>query len=403
MVNTFFSAYFLALLAAAPPEAESAPVKFEFRDAAIHDGRSVLTFCPMSLGATPVRPITLAAPVSAAARYGLALVGPSADTALAVVWDPQAPGGPQLWVDADGDGRLTRDECHTLTQKETAIPIRVQLSPDKGAPTERRTLLVRRAAVGDGLSYAVRGYAVGTLNLGGKSYQAMLTDGNADGCFHTAGRDRIWIDLDGDGHFDGLTEQFVLGSPITVAGQVYIIKSNTTASEVRVTRRVTARGRARLTLTGPKDPPVHDFAAHLVSDIGELVTIRDLGKPVAVAAGKYRVDELRFEMSGVRGQTWTYKFGGSGPYLLDVRPGQEATLALLAGLDLKVDVPIPSGDAIPGRKLAVSPSVVTHAALYLADCTVREAGASGGQACTADIRLTSARGMAVDRAASGFN
>ncbi len=34
------SAYFLARLAAAPPEAEPAPAKFEFRDAAMHDGRS---------------------------------------------------------------------------------------------------------------------------------------------------------------------------------------------------------------------------------------------------------------------------------------------------------------------------------------------------------------------------
>ncbi len=69
---------------------------------------------------------------------------------------------------------------------------------------------------------------------------------------------------------------------------------------------------------------MRDFAAHLVSDIGELVTIRDLGKLVAVPAGKYRVDELRFELSGDRGQTWAYKFGGGGPYLLDVRPEQEA-------------------------------------------------------------------------------
>ncbi len=397
-----FSAWLLALLAGTLSAAEPAPARFEFRDAAVHDGRNVLTFCPLSLGATPVRPITLAAPVSASARYGLALVGPSPDTALAVVWDPKAPGGPQLWVDADGDGRLTRAECHTLSKKEIAIPIRIKLAADKDAPTLRRTLLVRRAALGDGPSYAVRGYALGTLNLGGKSYRAMLTDGNADGCFHTAGADRIWIDLDGDGHFDGLTEQFVLGSPITVAGQVYIIKANATASEVRVTRRVTARGRARLTLTDKKDPPVIHVAAYLVSDIGELVSVRELGRPVSLPAGKYRVDELRFQMAGSHGQTWAYKFGGGGPYLLDVRPGQETSLALLTGLELNVRVPVPSRGAAPGQRLAVSPGVVTRTGLFLADCTLREADAARSQGCTADIRLTSVQGTAVDRAVSGF-
>ncbi len=83
------------------------------------------------------------------------------------------------------------------------------------------------------------------------------------------------------------------------------------------------------------------FAARLVSDIGELVSIGELGRPVSLPAGKYRVDELRFQMAGSHGQTWAYKFGGGGPYLFDVRPGQETTLALLTGLSLNVRVPVP--------------------------------------------------------------
>ena len=46
----------------------------------------------------------------------------------------------------------------------------------------------------------------------GRGLAAVLTDGDADGCFDGAGADRVWIDLDGDGKFDPLTEQFPLGT-----------------------------------------------------------------------------------------------------------------------------------------------------------------------------------------------
>src|SRR5438477_4820744 len=77
---------------------------------------------------------------------------------------------------------------------------------------------------GDGLAWAVRGYTTGTVTLAGRRVAAVLTDGDADGCFDGAGADRVRLDLDGDGAFDPLTEQFPLGTAITAGGTAVLVR-----------------------------------------------------------------------------------------------------------------------------------------------------------------------------------
>src|SRR5262249_58459856 len=110
----------------------------------------------------------------------------------------------------------------------------VTVARERGPRRLPRTLIFRRSALDDGLRYAVRGFARGTLRLGGVAYPVLLTDGNADGCFDDPAADRLWVDLNRDGRFDPLTEQFPLGSPITVGGRGYTVRSDATASAVWV-------------------------------------------------------------------------------------------------------------------------------------------------------------------------
>ena len=159
---------------------------------------------------SPVRPLG-DRKFAAGALYGVVPVGPTPETALTIVWLPKAAGGPELWLDANGDGQLTDDERHVMKGRELEIPatITIQLKP-KPKKVER-TLVFRRSALGDGLRYTVRGYMQGRLSLGGKEYATLLIDGNANGCFDTVGQDRVWIDLNQDGRFDPLTRAISLG------------------------------------------------------------------------------------------------------------------------------------------------------------------------------------------------
>jgi hypothetical protein len=397
-----FDPFLGSLLVGLSLATEAAPACFTFSDAAVHDGRSALSFRTVELGDSPVRPLQLTFPADAETRYGLLLVGSQLDTALAVVWQPQAADGPLLWVDADGDGRLAADERHVLTRNQLEITAAISVQVNQDLRRLRRTLLVRRSTLGDGLRYAVRGFAHGTLRLGGTPYPAMLTDGNADGCFHTAGTDRLWIDLNRDGHFDGFTEQFVLGSLIPVGGRAYTVRATPTAAEVWAAPRAATRGAVRLTLTGAEGRPVTDFAAELVSEHGELVPVRGIGQPVTVPTGRYRVAAAQFQLTDSAGRAWSYRLGGSGPYNLVVRRDQETVVDLAEGAALSVDVPAPPGGVPPGRELAVTPHLRTPLGLYLADCTVKEADAVQATPCKAEIRLLGPDGVVADRSHSGF-
>src|SRR5205823_4931605 len=154
-------------------------------------------------------------------------------------------------------------------------------------------------------------------------------------------------------------------------GQVYLVKSDPAAAEVRVTRRTTARGTVRLTVTGRPDRSVRDVEASLVSDIGELVLVQGLDRPVALPAGKYRVDALKFRMTDAQGWVWAYRFVGGGPYPLTVRAGQETAGVLLSRLTFTAAVS--PATVAAGQTVAVSPNLEDAAGLYLAECTVQEA------------------------------
>jgi hypothetical protein len=383
-------------------DAEGAGARFVVHESATYDGRSVLHFRTLEFARAPVRPITTAVPLGSGVLYGLLPVGSGPEAALTVVWNPRASGGPQLWVDADGDGKLTMEECHVFARNQIEIPIHIAVRSAAGVQRLRRTILFRRSSVADGLSYAVRGYAAGTLNLGGTDYAALLTDGNADGCFDTVGSDRIWIDLDRDGHFDGLTEQFLLGSPITVKGRIYIIRSNATASEVRVHARSTARGSVRLTLTDKPLPPVSELAVQLVSEFGELAPIRDLSQPVSLPVARYRVDSVLFRLTDRTGVIWSYRFVGGHRYSIVVAAGKESAAALLSGLAFEMTVAPAGGAVAPGQRLDVTPHLRTPAGLYLADCHMIAKDSFQPMTCNADIQLSALLGGTVDRISSGF-
>jgi hypothetical protein len=385
----------LGVLVGAEPELP----RFTFEDRAEHDGRSVLHFRALELGKEPPRPIERVPIVGSGARYGVVSLG--SDPARVVLWEPDAPGGPRLWFDADGDGRLTEEERHALTGEGLTVRVAFTVGAGEKAQQLVRTLVFRRSAVGDGVRYAVRGYAVGSLDLGGTSYRALLTDGDADGCLNTPGADRLWIDLDRDGRFDPVTEQFLLGTPIRHGGRTYLVRPDAAGSAVRVQLRPQEAGTLRLRLGPHRGRAIERFSAQLVSDFGELVTVGAEGEALAVPAGRYRVEALSVRLTDARGRRWSYRFAGGGRGVR-VDPGKETSADALDRVTLAVGLRGPAGGVSPGGTVAVTPRLSTPAGLYLADCTVQEAGEGQPTSWYASIGLLDAQGGVVDQARSGF-
>lgn len=390
----------MVLLAAAPPASS-----WQFHDAAAHEERSLLTYRRVELSEKPPRPLQADDRPSGKAQYGLLPVGDTPASFLAVVWLPEDQ---QVWLDADGDGRFARSERHRLGSAplEVSAAIVFQL-PGSERRQVQRTIVMRRTADG-GLRYAVRGYVTGKLDVPTQSagtriraYAVLLADGNADGCFDSPGADRIWIDLDGDGRFDALTEQFPLGQPLTMGGKTYLFKPAADGSNVQMRERPAEMGTLRLTLVDEPVEKVADFTAELVSDWGELATLHRLDQGVSLPVGRYAVESLTFQLTDTKGQKWQYRFGGSRRFTLEVSPGRQTAAAVLRGLALSMTRAGGKG-VRPGQQIDVTPNLQTASGLYLADCQTCARNSDAFASGSAIIRLLGPDAAVLDRADSGF-
>ncbi len=392
-------AFFLALscMAAAPAK----PTAFEFKDSTNCEGRSVQHYRALEFRNVPVRPLHPERKFAAGTLYGVVPVGPNYDTALTIVWAPNAPGGPQLWLDADGDGRLTDDERHVMSGRQLEIPatFAVQLGPKPRKVT--RTLIFRRSSLGDGLRYTVRGYMAGELDLGGTKYKTLLVDGNANGCFDTIGQDRVWIDLDRDGRFDPLVEQFPLGKIIMRGSDVYVVRSDAAASAVVANLRSAGQGKLRLVLA-KKPPAAAKVSAEFVSDLGELVVIEEFDKAIPVPFGEYRLSSLKLEAADSAGMLWSYYFDNRGNRNYSVPTGRESSVTLLKQVSMNVS--LRSGSRVsPGETVTIQPELIADDSLYLTRCSVGNDADRQQAEGNAEILLLGPGGKVVSRGLTGFS
>ena len=390
----------LPLLFAADADVPSA--RWEFRDSATHAGRSMLTFRPVELADKPVRPLHPDDHPPGKPRYGVLPIGNRPAAQPSIVWIPDAPGGPEVWIDADGDGQFQPAERHRFDRSSLEVQIPVTIANGHNVTRPKRTVLLRRRTSGDGLSYAVRGYVAGRLELDGQLYDALLTDHNADGCFDRPEADRIWIDLNRDGVFDPLTEQFPLGTPLTIGSRTYLIRPSADGSTVTVRDRPTERGTLRLELTSKSGIKPSQFAAQLVSEWGELVTVNHRGEPVSVPVGRYAVEAVTCQLTDAEGRVWSYRLAGEQRFHLIVETKGEVACNLLAGLALHIRHTVPPDGAAPGQDFQVTPTLRTPAGLELINAEFVDRYGSSATSASADIQLLAPDRSIVDRTSSGF-
>jgi hypothetical protein len=369
------------------------PPDWKFVDESTRAGRSVLTFRTVDLADNPTRPLHAADKPPGGSKFGSVGLGPGGRKRLAVMWHTTTGA---LWFDADGDGRFAPTERYILADKP--VEAKVSVPFDEKVSHERTVLLRKRA---DGMAWAVRGYTSGSIVIGGKSVAAVLTDGDADGCFDGAGADRVWLDTDGDGAFDPLSEQFPLGNAITVGGGAVLVNPRPDGLAVAARERPSEAGKLQVEVARLPGAEVVEFSASYVSEFGELIVVKDVNKAVSLPAGKYRVDSVRLKLAAADGKVWHYSFAsGDRKPALEVVKGKETVHDPLGGL--KVTVGFDARGVTPGTAVQVLPDVVAGS-LYLTRCEVGEKFADYGREVAAEIKLTEPGSVVLDRCESGFH
>lgn len=364
-----------------------------FVDAASRDGRSTVTFRTVELGDTPGRPLHADDRPAPGARFAIVPLGPGG-LRLGLVWHVASR---MVWLDADGDGRYASAERYQLGAGPLEVSVAIAFDDQKPV---RRTLLIRKR--GDGLAYAVRGYTLGRVMLGGKTVAAMLEDGDADGCFDGAGADRVWLDLDGDGTFDPFTEQFPLGTVITHAGTGLLARPSRDGLGLVLRERPAELGGLVVQVDRLPGAQVAELAAHYESQWGELVVVKETDRAVPMPAGKYRLAAVDLRLTDTEGQLWHYAFySGDRSFEIEVVKGRETRQVLLGALKVIVSLNA-DGTVPPGGSVQVQPDVMAGK-LQLTKCEVGPRQVAHGREVSAELRLTEPGSMVLDRASAGFS
>lgn len=394
MLTTLFA----ALALAAPPD--TIPQRWEFRDAATFNGRPLLKYVPVELADQSPRPLRADDEPGPGARFGFLPVGNHLDGHRLLIWRPDGPDGPEVWIDGNGDGRFDPGERHRINVQPAEIPITIFVKTGGFARFLSRTIILRAAADG-GVRYAVRGYAAGPLLIAGRTYGALVTDGNGDGFFDSSVGDYVWIDANGDGRFDARGEQFPLGSPVVFRDRPYLLRPAADGSSLIVRERPVDQGAIHLLVTGRNGERPSALSAQLSSDAGEVITLSSTGR-ARLPVGRYAIDTLSFRLQDADGRTTDYRFVGERRYDIVVQRDREATVRPLDNLALNVAVKLPPSVIGPGQELPVTPSLRTPAGLELVNCHLvgREKPREGE--CEAEILLEAPDGSAADRGRCAF-
>ncbi|MDA1194860.1 MAG: HEAT repeat domain-containing protein [Planctomycetota bacterium] len=172
------------------------------------------------------------------------------------------PANPRLWVDHNFDGDLRDEKQSSLALSGTTrYRLQVVLAPyeDESVPVPVPLYFMHVPANGaDYYSVYARIHRLGNVVLGGRLRPVALTDHSFDAAFDDAERDRIYVDLDGNGRIDALgeaSERVLPGEPFRVGDEgwtAHVVSRSGHAVEFRRAQSVPpARSRGWEDTTAP--------------------------------------------------------------------------------------------------------------------------------------------------------
>jgi hypothetical protein len=362
----------------------------------------------------PTVKLQKAAPAKARVLYGSVPVGDKkagAKLNLAVV---RAPGkAARVYLDANHDGVVTEQEGQDLK------PNAVAWGPCRGKPaalarinfaTKDRVRITGPAVVWSGnaphlLFFAWQGFLHGTLNVAGQRRESFLVDANANGSFFDAEFDQFWIDLNGDGRLDILTEEFAVGPVQRWCERIFSLSFSPAANTVRLRPIEGGLGKTKVVLDSREGTAVKTFAATLISQAGDVASVNVVGQEIAIPTGRYHISSLTLAMTDKSTGAWSYSFSNwadstdDKEYPLMVEKGVAGKVAPFRNLtfDAKVE-----GERKPGGTLRVELSARSEMNLELTK-TEKDGASRYGTEDYARIELLNPDGKTVATASTGFS
>lgn len=350
----------------------------------------------------------------ASRRYAQLRYGSPSAPRVAIVVDQIAPGEVDLYVDTNRDRTIAADERCTGEGRLWRVPLDMHYARRDEFDVYPRELVFRLGSTGRTLSYAAAGFLEGTLPLPeGEGILVRRMDGDANG-FFTDSQDRLWIDLNGDGRWDAVEEQFLYSPILTLAGERYSLRSDERGTRLALAR-LEGTGTVRLTVHQKPSPAskeagvlgrVAEIAVTLVGRDGSAVGLRGANAEATVPIGEYRVSAVACTLDDpAGGASWNFVFsdnqGGDAKRWHELKKGDRLTIDPLEKIEFAAGHWQTGGACRPGDDLTFQPKLLTIDGLLINTC-YRGSHDTGRDGTCATIKLTASDGALLSTAQSGF-
>ena len=300
-------------------------------------------------------------------RYAQLRYGSPSSVRVTVVLDDLAPGKADLYIDANRNRRIepTDRVAPDADGRTWRLPLDVAMVAGEVTHSERRSVVFRLGSTGLTLSHAAAGYLHGFVKLAGLRHATRRVDGDGNGRF-TDPQDRLWIDLDDNGQWDAVDEQFHYSSVLAVAGGRFAVRSDEYGRRLSIDV-LDGTGRASLAFARTA-ATVLDLNATLVGRDGSAVGLRG-SDAATVPVGEYRISTVTLTLADpAGGPAWSYVFSDNGRRgeMLWYKVAKDGALAVdpVGRLDMTVTLEEDTAPR-PGADVRVKPALYTRDGLLI--------------------------------------
>lgn len=262
-------------------------------------------------------------------RYGEIRYGSKNSRRVTVVVDDLGEDGLAFFVDTDRDRVVTDDERLPGSGRTRRVELHAEIMHGDQPIQARRMVELRLGVTKTRLSVATLGFVEGTIQgLQGEAEAARLAvrriDADANGLFADS-RDRLQIDLNRDGNYDLLSEQFPWLPMQTIAGNRYAVHADRLGERLELSE-IHGTGEIQIVASNlAEDVEVAAFEAMVFAEDASAYSLERLGQPLEVPVGRYALGSVTITLRSGDGRPWHFVFSRTG----DI--GEKAWFSVEAG------------------------------------------------------------------------
>ncbi|MEX2120926.1 MAG: hypothetical protein WD847_15150 [Pirellulales bacterium] len=307
-------------------------------------------------------------------RYAQIRYGSPNSVPVAVVLDQVSPAEADLYVDANRSRSIEAKERVEGQNRIWRLPLAADFVKGDVTTSVPRAAIFRLSASGRTLSYAAAGYLEGVAHLGDRRLPVRRMDGDGNG-FFTDSQDRLWVDLDNNGAWNPVSEQFLYSAILTMDGVRYAVKSDELASRLAL-EKLEGTGTIRLAdkrpIAGDRGRIV-EVSVTLAGRDGSAVGLRHAEGEATVPIGEYRVCSLMVSCKDPDGgPNWNFVFsdyvGPREQVWYNVGTGETVELEPLSSFDFQLELADAGTPGKSGGNLRVQPRLFSADGLVINTC-----------------------------------